>query len=333
MLEDRLREALDAKAEIYEPDPRAWTKVGDKAARRQRAHRFWTVALPAAAAVVIMGAVTLVGGLLRTDHAPPAGPAGEVVTDGDLKLWFGKATLSDGKTWDALCIRTPTTSRCQPYMPPKDASSVRRLLDLKGDPVISIGIAGHDVTSVAGIDGESDKKLAQGEVYTLKGAPAKIWVMRHAPSDRLQFEFRDTRGRRHTIGGDVDRCSPLPPEGAVAELGHGAGATLQEGCLIWWIDGEKVQWVEVGSPSDFAENVNLGRLAFMGYDKYWYGATRGGTARIEMVHHDGKRLSTVAKPDLWGLGIALFAVPADHAEVGDVVIGYDATGKEIWRDE
>ncbi|MEV0198920.1 hypothetical protein [Nonomuraea sp. NPDC050691] len=334
MLDDRLREALDAKAGIYEPDPQAWNKMREKAARTRRARRFWAVAMPAAATVVVAGVVTLAGGLFRTDRAPAARPQGEVVTDGDLKLWFGKVTLSDGKLADTLCTETPTTSQCRPfYLPPKDPTAGGRLLDLKGDPVISIGVAGRDVISLRGVEEGTDKRLAEGRVYTLKGAPAKIWVMRHPASDRLQFDFRSTGGRGYSLSGGLSRCSNRPPEGPAVELGHGVRATFRKGCLMWWIDDRSSEVGDLGTDDDYAELLKRQPLAAMGYGKRWYGLTRSGTARLEMVGSGGKRLSAVAKPDPWGLGVAVFSVPTNGFELDHLVIGYDAAGKEIWRDE
>ncbi|NUW36513.1 hypothetical protein HTZ77_34670 [Nonomuraea sp. SMC257] len=335
MLENRLREALDAKAEIYEPDPRAWNKMTEKAARRRRARRFWTVVLPAVAAVVVVGTVALTEGLFRALPAPAARPLGEVVTDGELKLWFDKVTLSDGKISDALCVETPAESRCRPYYLPKEPTAAGRLLDLNKNPVISIGVAGLDVTSLQGVEQSTDRKLAEGRLYTLKGATAKIWVMRHAPNDGLRFDFRGTGDKGYSIAGVLSRCSNLPPEGPAVELGHGVSATFHKGCLTWWIGGKSTNGTDLGADFDAAEEVRREPLVAMGYGERWYGLVRGGTARVEMVHPGGKRLSADAKPDPWGMGIAVFSVPADRPlnEQDHLVIGYDAAGKEIWRSE
>ncbi|RCG29347.1 hypothetical protein DQ384_19990 [Sphaerisporangium album] len=142
MIEDDLREALDARASAYETDPRAWIGVQRRVSRRRRLAWAKAATVPLAAGAVLGGAAIVVTGAGQGDDtatitasptvsataprkrhddayssvtatAPPIGGTLTVDDPGvgrPMRLWFAEERREDGTTYIALCTarQTPT---------------------------------------------------------------------------------------------------------------------------------------------------------------------------------------------------------------------------------
>lgn len=232
-LEDRLRAALDARAQTYEIGAHAWGEVRDRLPRSSY-HRFWPLALiPVAAAAVAVplfltaengkgGGVTT--GVVSTAPAgeEPAGEGQEDIYEGIMQdktplgdrlvldnpsehrpmvLWFAKPENAKDDTGPMFCEalqgRTgPGGAMCG------DPLGKRKQAWVTGstvawplpETVLYYGATRDGVSGVSTV-GKDGIRVA-GKIQRPEGAPLSLWTV-SAPSKTqvAAFEFTDAAGR------------------------------------------------------------------------------------------------------------------------------------------
>ncbi|MFE3449405.1 hypothetical protein ACFXJ8_10770 [Nonomuraea sp. NPDC059194] len=356
-LEERLRDALDARAATYEASPTAWTKVQQRAGRRRWAWPVILAALPVALVAVLVP-VLLNGGLDRqtvTASPPKPTPVGqELVIDNPAEnrpmgLWYA----TDHKGLLVFCRavqyagEAATHTVCGGNVGAQAMKSAgwfegtTQSVPLR-ESVLDYGGTRLDVATVTAVTKKGTR--VAGAVQRPSGAPFKIWTVVVPATDQVTaYEFAATDGR---LLSRVARPFAMPPE---AEQGEPAGdATKVAGLsvrphktpdrtLIWSLDGRELGLNHSakellrnmgGKPMDVDLRVNGGR---------WFGIARQDTAKVELIRKDGKVLRAAVKQDPWKFGVRLFAgeepVSGDLYLEGFSLVGYDSGGKELWRED
>ncbi|MFD1934052.1 hypothetical protein ACFSKW_21540 [Nonomuraea mangrovi] len=356
-LEERLRAALDARAATYEASPTAWMKVQQRAGRRRWAWPVILAALPVALVAVLVP-VLLNGGLDRqTVTGPPPNPVPvgrELVIDNPaenrpMRLWYA----TDHRGLVVFCHAVQyagdaTQTSCGGNV---GAQAMKSAGWFEGttqsvpprESVLDYGGARPDVATVTAVTKKGTR--VTGAVRRPAGAPFKIWTVVFPATDQVTaYEFAAADGR---LLSRVARTVAMPPE---AEQGRPAGAATDladlsvrpystpDRTLIWTLDGRELGLNLVrakdlmrdmgGKPMDVELRVNGGR---------WFGIARPATAKVELVRKDGKVLRAAVKQDPWKIGVRLFAgeepVSGDLYLEGFALVGYDSSGKELWRED
>ncbi|NRQ38114.1 hypothetical protein HII36_40740 [Nonomuraea sp. NN258] len=183
-----------------------------------------------------------------------------------------------------------------------------------------------------------------GRLHRPAGAPRAIWTVTvPATADVASFEFFDSAGARFAVAPNIYRDhrpprgeragDPVPmPGGLTAELVRDPAKTL-----LWTLAGRDVG-SHVVDGDHLMTDLGGGRMPVELVERApgWFGIADRRTVRVDLVFADGSTASAATRPDPWQLGIRLFA--GTHERTGDIylegfeVVGYDAAGREIWRD-
>ncbi|GAA2673363.1 hypothetical protein GCM10010412_053770 [Nonomuraea recticatena] len=355
-LEERLRAALDARAQTYETSPTAWLRVQE---RRRGPLRRWgvvLVALPVALVALLVPVLLggFQGGQVMTGPPPEPAPVGQALVidnpaeNRPMRLWFA----TDHKGLLVFCRAVQYAGEAPHTVCGGDvgAQAMESVGWFEGttqsvpprENVLDYGAARLDVATVTAVTKKGTR--VAGAVHRPSGAPFKIWTVDFPDTDQVTaYEFTATDGR---LLSRVARPFAMPPE---AEQGEPAGdATKVAGLsvrpyktpdrtLIWSLDGRELGLNHSakellrnmgGKPMDVDLQVNGGR---------WFGIARPATAKVELVRKDGKVLRAAVKQDPWKFGVRLFAgeepVSGDLYLEGFTLVGYDSGGKELWRED
>ncbi|GGP83074.1 hypothetical protein [Streptosporangium pseudovulgare] len=369
-LEERLRAALDARAETYGTAPDAYAETVSRA-RGTRRRRLALVPVAAAVAAVTAVAVFLgagggSGAGIATGAVEEPGPyrrsitenppVGEPVTVRDpaenrpVIMWFSGGTAPGGLRFCDLVQQASggTSGGCSKVPPAGHEHENAWRLDpfhsrWPRRPVeLGYGAARPAVTRVEAVTGDGAR--IPGTVHRPGGAPLAVWTVSF-PADAgvTRFEFLDGDGR---VVQRIRRDAPMsppelakPPAGPAADMPGGLTArfyTDPERTVLWWRGGDVVgmNLIEPGHLlTDLGGKETPVDLRL--HDGLWYGVARPGTARVALILRDGTSAGAVAVADPWGSGVALFSGtyrrPDPYLE-GFQVVGYDAVGAEIWHD-
>ncbi|MFI9558246.1 hypothetical protein [Nonomuraea endophytica] len=357
-LEERLKAALDARAQTYEAGQNAWLSVRARTPLPPRRGRWLLAAIPVAV-IALFVPVLLNGGLGRNSAADPgtlqrqlmAGltPIGEPVLLDGLKLWFAKGRLGNPQ-FCALSSggREPVGSCAAVYLmgPGTYEGSVA---GKDAATVLDYGLTRPETTQVRAVTGDG-RQLA-GTVHRVPGAPGAIWSVSFAAAEQVtKVEFLDSAQQ---VLGDMPRSMLMgrsrkaKPAGLPYEMAGGLalrpyqvpndtqpGATDLE--VIWTRAGKEVGsmalkdaylWKGGGADNPWPVHVQA-------EDGVVFGAARPDVARIVWTI-EGRELTLTPRPDPWGLKLGLFALTADarSEERRYTLVAYDARGTEIWRNE
>ncbi|MFB4264928.1 hypothetical protein [Nonomuraea sp. GTA35] len=348
-LEERLRAALDARAQTFETSPDAWLRVRERRPRRYRALRLAAAALPVALLAVFVP--VLIGGGLGRNTAADADAiyqglmrgrtaAGEQVTVDNptegkpLRLWFAKGRLGNPELCYVVervdaegyggCSRMPTIG--------SDAWFAGSTVRDQAESALDWGVAVDDIGTVTGVAGDGQR--FPGQLWRPAGAPYRIWTVTYPARQPLsKIEISDDRGRDLGERSRDMFAAPQPGQalGAAHDLPAGVTARpfrTKEGTeLRLTRGGAELGTVLLGQamqPVDarMRENVITGVAA-------------GNVSRIAFSFEDGTTAQVGTRPDPWGLGITLFAAEGapDDGQERHRLVAYDASGAEVWRDE
>ncbi|MFI6902850.1 hypothetical protein ACIBKY_16435 [Nonomuraea sp. NPDC050394] len=357
-LEERLKAALDARAQTYEAGQNAWLSVRARTPMPPRRGRWLLAAIPVAV-IALFVPVLLNGGLGRNSAADPGTlqrqlmtgltPVGEPVELGGLKLWFAKGRLGNPQ----FCAlsgggREPVGSCAAVHLmgPGTYEGSVA---GKEATTVLDYGLASPESAQVRAVTG--DGRQIAGTVHRVPGAPGVIWSVSFAAAEQVtKVEFLDAAQRvlgempRSMLAG---RSRKAKPAGLPYEMAGGLslrpyqvpndtqpGATDLE--VIWTRAGKEVGSISLkdaylwkGGGADRPWPVHL-----QAEDGVVFGAARPDVARVVWTRQ-GRELTLTPRPDPWGLNLGLFALTADARDEdrGHTLVAYDARGTEIWRDD
>ncbi|WP_406313476.1 hypothetical protein OHA77_34305 [Streptosporangium sp. NBC_01639] len=342
-LEERLRAALDARADTYTAAPDAW--LGVRRRTRGRRLRRWVTLVPVAAAVAAVawlatglpggdGSDTTVASVSNPDlsfeRALRENPAvGEVLLiphpefpDVPIRAWYSRR----GETEPLTFCRAQQTTRsgnvttgCM-AAEPMDGEEAGRIGGGTGTVPLpaEVTVFGPAKDSVRSVKATlRDGRSFPGTVIRAQGMPAPVWVVRF-PGDlsnppAVTYAFADERGRTLQRLDDVIRpaChTDRTPSGAGVPLPGGITAHLHaHNCLVFWHDGRKAG-LSGGDPRTplgaGLERTKTPIPFWTGVGNLWYGYTGTGTARVELRLHGGERVSADTIGAFPGQGIRLF---------------------------
>ncbi|MFI7133768.1 hypothetical protein ACIBQ1_49390 [Nonomuraea sp. NPDC050153] len=348
-LEERLRAALNARAQTYEPDPHAWARITQRRPRRRPA-RWLLAALPVALLSVFVPAL-LNGGLGRNTAIDPTGiyqqlmkertPLGkEAVVDNPsegkpLRIWFARGKLgypeicyvverAAGEPYGA-CVNAVEWQQVDAwYVGSTERDGAATAMDW--------GLARQDVGAVAGVT-EGGQEFP-GTVRSLDGAPYRLWTVTYPSQEPMsRIRISDVKGKALGWWSRDGLAAPGgQPMSAPMELSQGIsvrpyrmprskGGTQ----LTWWRHGAELASQSLGE-ADSVVTMSAQRDVIVGF-------ARRDVARIEVSFDSGRTASVETRPDPWNLGIALFAAtsPSDDPAEGRHITAYDTAGKQIWQ--
>ncbi|GIH99776.1 hypothetical protein [Planobispora takensis] len=275
-IEQRLRAALDARAQAFPASPGAWADTMRRTRARRLRRRLLLVPALAVAAAVAVAAVWLAGGrsekpddttavrvnglaqlLERSLRENP--PIGEVVTvphpafpEDPIRVWYSRAGDGQLRICSARKVTPVDDSASCGLVEPLDkeeagrVAGVTSLFPLPAE-MVAYGMARDSVGSVRVTFG--DGRGFPGEVIRGRGLPAPIWTARF-PGDlpegppAVGYDFADERGERLQRLEDI--LSPpchqdRTPDGSGVPLAGGVTAYMHAGnCLVFWHDGNPV---------------------------------------------------------------------------------------------
>ncbi|MGW5682452.1 hypothetical protein [Nonomuraea sp. NPDC003754] len=357
-LEERLRAALDARAMTFEAGPTAWIEVQRRARRGRWVWPVLLAALPVALVALLVPFLLNGGQDRQTTMGPPKDPkpVGEALVidnpteDRPMRLWYGK---NDAGLL-ALCRDVQYAGSASSSMCGENAGAkaMRNAGWFEGttqsvplrETILDYGGARQEVATVTAVTAKGARFT--GTLHQPSGAPMKIWTVAYPSTDQVtSYEFADAGGR--VLSQRLRGITMLPesaqgkPAGAAVKLGDLSVRPYDtpDRNLIWTLEGREVglHLVRVdnltlddlgGKPMAVQLRVNSG---------HWFGIARRGTAKVELVRKDGKALTAAVKPDPWKVGVSLFAggraVTGDLYLEGFTLVGYDAAGRQLWRDD
>ncbi|GIH90827.1 hypothetical protein ACFFMN_26275 [Planobispora siamensis] len=275
-IEQRLRAALDARAETFPASPGAWSDTMRRTRAGRLRRRLPLVPVLAAAVAVAVAAVWLAGGRGEKRDDTTAvrvnglaqlvekslrenPPVGEVVTvphpsfpEDPIHVWYSRAGDGQLRICSARKVTPADDSASCGLVEPLDKEEAGRVAGVTGRfplpaEMVAYGMAEDSVHSVRVTF--RDGRSFPGEVIRGRGLPAPVWTARF-PGDLpdgvpvVDYEFADERGRRLQRLGDV--LSPpchrdKTPDGAGIPLPAGVTAHLHaDNCLVFWYDGMAV---------------------------------------------------------------------------------------------
>ncbi|MEV0234643.1 hypothetical protein [Nonomuraea sp. NPDC050786] len=261
-----------------------------------------------------------------------------------IELWFTQAAGGDVRFCTHLLSRAGGGSSFCGDEP------VTGIASLEGstaswpppDSVLYYGASGDEVSAVAAVTARGVKTL--GKIQRPAGAPRSIWTVTVPSTTEVSaFEFTDAQGKALTSVKNNRFTVPeatAKPVGKELRMSGGLTADVYEApdkTLIWKLDGKPVG-------THLVREKDL--MTDLGGDKYpvdlkerdhrWFGIASARTAEVQLVFADGRTASATARRDPWGIDFRLFA--GTHDRDGDIylegfqIVGYDAAGKEIWRE-
>ncbi|GAA3466906.1 hypothetical protein [Nonomuraea roseola] len=355
-LEERLRAALDARAQTYETSPTAWLRVQE---RRRGPLRRWGVVLVALpVALVALLVPVLLGGFqdrqVTMGPPPKPTPVGQALVidnpaeNRPMRLWF--ARNHEGALVfcrDIQYAGGAGTSGCGDDLARHEGDAAWREGSTESVPprenVLVYGAARENVAKVTAVT--KDGKRLDGALYRPSGAPLQAWTVTHPSTQRIgHYEFAGADG---SVLARVESQAAMLPESA---QGKPAGPAVEmkgmsvrpyltpDRTLIWTRGGR-----EVGL--NFVRAKDL--MTDMGGKRYpvelrvngdrWFGIARKGTAKVTLARKGGASLEATVRTDPWKVGVSLFAgeLPGsgDPYLEGFELVGSDSSGKVLWRED
>ncbi|SEU32709.1 hypothetical protein [Nonomuraea wenchangensis] len=264
---------------------------------------------------------------------------------GAVELWY--ARRSDGAL--AFCrlyrVRTGGSMSSCNARPVDGNASLEGATETWPPPekTLYYGTAGDRVTGVRAVSAAGDR--TPGQIRRPKGAPRAIWTVTLPASTRVTgFEFTDARGMTVATAAHTPLTVPeatAEPVGTVLRLGGGLSANVfdvPDRTLIWRLDGDPVA-ADLVRAKDLLRDLGGRRIPVLlhEHERRWFGVVADvRTTEVELVFPDGRKATAAARKDPWGIGVRLFA--GRHGRDGDIyrkgfeVVGYDAAGRELWRE-
>ncbi|MFF5211547.1 hypothetical protein [Streptosporangium sp. NPDC000396] len=361
-LEERLRAALDARAETYTVSSDAYLKVQSRG-RRVRLLR-WAVLVPVAAAgTAIAVAVNLTGngggGGVATgtvDERPDMfqevsakyPPIGEPLTIEDpsekrpVRLWFAKPGPEDRNTPYVFCKISQfapggSLSGCGGSRSHRDDEQAwyeggSDSLWPRPETLMSYGAARDAVAKVEAVTGDGTR--IPGTIHRPEGAPLAIWAVTFPSKAAVKrFEFSDAQGKVvQRVKLEASSMTPeatAKPVGPTLDMPGGLTAhlvTTPDRTLIWSHDGDGVA-MDFLEPRQFLADVDGKKLPVEVHlrGRLWFGVARPGTARVSLIFKDGTSVTADTVPDPWGGTAVLFS--GAYQRPGDVYLeGFQLVG-------
>ncbi|MEV4290156.1 hypothetical protein AB0K40_32000 [Nonomuraea bangladeshensis] len=211
------------------------------------------------------------------------------------------------------------------------------------EETLYFGAAGDQVAGVNAVSATGQR--TPGQITRPAGAPRAIWTVTLPASTRVTgFEFTDARGLTVATATHTPLTVPeatAEPAGTVLRLGGGLSANVfdvPDRTLIWRLDGDPVA-ADLVRAKDLLRDLGGGRIPVLLHERErrWFGVVADlRTTEVELVFPDGRRATATTRKDPWGIGVRLFA--GRHGRDGDIygkgfeVVGYDAAGRELWRE-
>jgi hypothetical protein len=277
-------------------------------------------------------------------------PGTEQFGHGPVRVWFVK----EGSSNHMLCISGgvgPDGSKrggCSfaSFDDPNNFShgSVDTYLPDPG-ATVTFGTAGAGWESIDAV--LPDGRRLPAAFLSAKGAPARIWYVKHTLDTRIAaFAIKEKGKQLERVTLTRHDCWEVKQqEGRGHAMAQGITAVLHAGnCVRFWKDGKAL-------PGSY-EPIPGGKLSAMiaaerplqwGQEKTdWYGFALPGTARVEVTLQDGGTATATAErtPDPWGQGVVLFAgtVPEKAGKRGIFwrgmrFTGFDEAGRVLWTYE
>ncbi|MEW9554596.1 hypothetical protein [Nonomuraea sp. NPDC050783] len=296
--------------------------------------------------------------VIESEPTPPADaawsrpPLGEALVlrnpseDRDMSLWFARRKEDGGAVlcWTYLSRTGGSTSSCN-QEPVGGTASLEGSTQSWPPPerVLYFGAAGDAVAGVAAVSDGGDR--VRGSIHHPRGAPRAVWTVTVPAGTRVgSFEFTGAGG---DVLARVDNTPMIVPEataepaGEVLKLDGGLSANVYDvpdRTLIWRLAGRPVA-SDLVRAKDLMKDLGGDTMPVLLHerDHRWFGlASDVRTAEVELVLADGRKARTRARKDPWGIGVRVFA--GSHEREGDIyregfqIVGYDAAGREIWRE-
>jgi hypothetical protein len=352
-LEERLKAALDARAQTFEAHPNSWLAVQRRTRSPQPRGRWLVAALPIALLAIFVP-ILLNGGLGRNSANDPTDlyrslmreltPAGEEVVFDDpatgkpLRLWFART----GSGIPELCkIVEPPDG--DPY------GSCRNVRFEEGGPIrglydgstrtdtptdyVDYGVATNDVVKATAVlegGGRMDATLHRSD-----GAPMAIWTLALSAKERVaKVQVTDAKGRQGADASPyfMQESHRETPIGQPLKLPGGITVRpyddkVQGRHLYWFRGGGEVGRLNIEGKNDNPHGVSSSQ------DGVIYTALPRDTAKIDVVIGSDAPITLMGSADPWNLGLNLFtttrSLPLDWSR-GHTTTGYDAAGKQLW---
>lgn len=354
-LEERLRAALDARAGTYEASPDAWMGVQRRLRRPRGTRRIWLVAVAAVAAIALLVPFLLARGLNKQPAETPdevyrramdgRTPYGEQLTLANptegkpLRLWYAKNAQGVPETCSLVEQQVGLPfGGCHlgqdvgaSYNPAWYEGTTERD---GSDVVMDYGVAADLTTGVFAV--AKDGRRIEGTIHRPAGAPMGFWSVTFSTADEVaQLEFTGPKLAKPVVykRGRLFMGAPGARLGEALALPGGLVATPytdKDGPILVWTRGGR----ELGrDPLSPAYLFTDSPVRYSSQDGAWSGVVRQDIATFELVTADGT-LTAETTPEPWNYGIRLFSVPLAKEidwRAGLTQIGYDDTGKEVWR--
>ncbi|MEV6151668.1 hypothetical protein AB0L53_15110 [Nonomuraea sp. NPDC052129] len=358
-LEARLRAALEARAQTYEADPNAWLKVQRRTPSPAPRGRWLLAALPIALLAVFVP-ILLNGGLGRNSAGDPdtvykqlmegKTAAGEQVVVDDpargkpLRLWFARDPLG---VPEVCFVAVPADG--DPYGSCHDLRTAE-IFERSGmyegstradtpSAYVDYGVADNDVAKVTAV--LADGRRVDATVHRSEGAPMIIWTLALSAGDKVsRVEFVDARGRRGSdtspkrLAGESSRHTPIgQPMRLPGEVTVRPYDDKVQGRSVFWFRGTKeLGWVNL----DLKDPMTAKAPMIHYEDGLIYTATKRDTVKIQMAVGSDAPITMQGIPDPWNLDLNLFTAERLHPDdwtLGGWWAGYDAAGKQLWRED
>jgi hypothetical protein len=170
-------------------------------------------------------------------------------------------------------------------------------------------------------------------MWSPAGAPYRIWTVTYPARDAMtKVEIADNQGK--SLGWwsrDMMATSGEPPLGAATELPEGVIVRPRRSSdgprLYWTRHGAELGSAVMGTPDPPVHTITREGV-ITGY-------ARNGIARVGVSFAGGDTISIPTRPDIWGLGVMLFAAQSPDGDWRDGyrTVAYDAAGKEVWHQD